>query len=453
MIYDVVVIGGGPAGLSVAMTLKTKYKMKSILLIKEEEKGLVPCGMPYIFGKLNYNVDNDVKSHKPFLDAGGELLLDKVTLLNRDEKSIRTVSNKIISYNKLVLATGSDPLIPTFIKGYDNPNIYYIKKSYNYMKEIAPKIKESKSVAIIGGGFIGLEVADELASDKEKEVTLVEMQENVLSLAFSKTFSEKAESVLQKHCVNILTSTGLLEVEQVEDNQVKLHFSNNSSIIVDSVIFALGYRANTQFAKDAGLSVNKFGALNVDNFMRTQDSDIVAIGDCAKKRDFFTRKDSNAMLASVAGAESRFVAENLFTITGIKNSIGTIRVFSTVLNGLVLGVAGITEKEAASENMNVVIGKFSGLDKHPEKLPDANRVDIHLTVMKETGAIIGAEISGGQTVGEMINVMAVAIQSRLTIHELYTYQIGTQPLLTAGPTVTPIMKAIENTIRIIAENV
>lgn len=321
------------------------------------------------------------------------------------------------------------------------------------MKEIAPKIKESKSVAIIGGGFIGLEVADELASDKEKEVTLVEMQENVLSLAFSKTFSEKAESVLQKHCVNILTSTGLLEVEQVEDNQVKLHFSNNSSIIVDSVIFALGYRANTQFAKDAGLSVNKFGALNVDNFMRTQDSDIVAIGDCAKKRDFFTRKDSNAMLASVAGAESRFVAENLFTITGIKNSIGTIRVFSTVLNGLVLGVAGITEKEAASENMNVVIGKFSGLDKHPEKLPDANRVDIHLTVMKETGAIIGAEISGGQTVGEMINVMAVAIQSRLTIHELYTYQIGTQPLLTAGPTVTPIMKAIENTIRIIAENV
>jgi len=446
MKYDIVVVGGGPAGLSAAMALKTKYRNKSLMLIKQEEIGLVPCGMPYIFGKLNYNVDADVKPHKPFIDAGGILLIDTVTSLVREKKEINTKNSGVIEYDKLLLATGSDPLIPKFIKGYDNPNIYYIKKSYNYMKDISPILKISKRIAIIGGGFIGLEVADELAHDKNKEISLIEMEENVLSLAFSKFFSEKAEESLEKNGINILTNTKLLEVKQ-NINDIQLNFSDGESLCVDAVIFALGYRPNTQFAKEAGLTLNKFGAINVDNFMRTDDKDILAIGDCAKKRDFFTRKDSNAMLASVAGAESRFVAENFFEVCSTKNSIGTIRVFSTMLNGQVFAVAGLTEKEATEENMDVTIGKFTGYDKHPRTLPGTTKITIHLTSMRKTGAIVGAEITGGQSVGEMINVLAVAIQSRLTIYELYSYQIGTQPLLTAGPTVTPIMKVLENTIR------
>ena len=446
MKYEVIVIGGGPAGLSAAMALQTKYPQKKILLIREEEKGMVPCGMPYIFGLLKYNVDADVKPHAPFMKAGGTFIADTVTEINREAQFIITQNNETISYDKLVIATGSEPMIPTFIKGYDNPNIYYIKKSYSYMSELAPVLKAAKRIAVIGGGFIGLETADELASDSSKEVTVIEMQEHVLSLAFSKPFSMQAEVALAERGVNVRTNTSLQAVSQEGDDTV-LTFNDESTLAVDVVIFALGYKPQVSLAKKAGLGLNRFGAIVVDNFMRTEDENIVAIGDCAKKRDFFTRKESNAMLASVAGAESRYVAENLFEISSVKNSLGTIRVFGTVLHEVAFGVAGINAKEASLENMDIVLGTFVGIDKHPAKIPGAKKVEVHLTVLRKTGTIIGGEISGGVSVGEMTNVLSMAIQSQLTIYDFYTYQMGTQPLLTAGPTVIPLMKAAEHIIR------
>ena len=446
MKYDVIVLGGGVAGLSAAVSLQNKYPNKKIALIREEEKGMVPCGMPYIFGQLNYDVDADVKPHAPFMKAGGTLFVDTVTKIDRAEKFVVTEENGSLQYDKLIIATGSEPIIPTFIEGYDNPNVYYIKKSYAYMSKLAPVLKSSKRIAIIGGGFIGLETADELASDSEKQITVVEMQDHILSLAFSEPFSEKAEDALKERGVKVLTKTMLQSVSQSGDDTI-LNFKDGGHLAVDTVIFALGYRPVTEIAQKAGLSLNRFKAIVVDNFMRTEDKDIVAIGDCAKKRDFFTRKESNAMLASVAGAESRYAVENLFDITSVKSSLGTIRVFGTVLNELAFGVAGVTAKEADMENMDVVIGRFSGIDKHPAKLQGVNKVEAHLTVLRKTGTIIGGEISGGQTIGEMINVLGVAIQSQLTVHDFYTYQLGTQPLLTAGPTVVPLMKAAENVIR------
>jgi pyruvate/2-oxoglutarate dehydrogenase complex dihydrolipoamide dehydrogenase (E3) component len=443
--YDIVIIGSGVAGFSLATALVKKYKHKSLLLLNEEEQSLVPCGIPYIFGKLNYDVNADIKSSKYLIDSGCVFLADKVKSVDKDNKCLETAFSSKYYYDKLIFATGSSPLIPSFIKGYDNPNVYYIKKSVKYTTELIPVLQKAKKIAIVGGGFIGLEVAEQLALDKSKQINVIEMQNNCLSAAFSPTFCSKAEEVLKNNGIVILTNKKVTAIEQI-GNSTNVVFSDKEELLVDIVIFSLGYKPNTSIAESAGLVLNKFGAIDVDSFMRTDDQNIFAIGDCAKKRDFATGKDSNAMLASVAGAESRFLAENLYRINSVKNSLGTIKVFSTSLDGHVFASAGITEAEAEKENISIFTGEFRGYDKHPMSLPGTSEVFARIHVMTETAYIVGAEISGSVSVGEMINVIGTAIQARLTIYDLYTFQFGTHPLLTGGPAVTPIIKAVENAI-------
>ncbi|MCK5842538.1 MAG: FAD-dependent oxidoreductase, partial [Candidatus Sabulitectum sp.] len=120
--YDVIIIGGGPSGIITGVTAKRQNPEASFLIIKEEEKGLVPCGIPYVFHDLN-DVSENKMGPAPFVKAGGEVLVDTVTHIDINNKTIRTESGNEMSYRKLIFATGSIPVVPTFIKGYDLENV------------------------------------------------------------------------------------------------------------------------------------------------------------------------------------------------------------------------------------------------------------------------------------------------------------------------------------------
>ena len=150
--YDVIIIGAGPAGIITGTTAKKNHPDKSILLIREEENGLVPCGIPYIFHRLG-DVDKNKMGPKPFVDAGGEVITDPVVSIQTVDKSVKLKSGKSIEFDKLVLATGSVPIIPVFIPGHQLKNVYYIRKSYHYIKELFDAMKESKKIVVIGGGL------------------------------------------------------------------------------------------------------------------------------------------------------------------------------------------------------------------------------------------------------------------------------------------------------------
>ncbi|MCK5683682.1 FAD-dependent oxidoreductase [bacterium] len=445
--FDVVIIGGGVAGLSAGIAVKNKYKNKTVLILREEENNLVPCGIPYIFGKLDGEVDKNVKPLQGYIKAKGDLVIDTVKKVNIEKKSVLTLKNGEFGYDKLIFASGSEPLIPKFIKGYDLENTYYVKKSYTYIKKLAKTVNKVKKIAIIGGGFIGLEMADELAMNTNKEITVIEMQPYCLSMAFSEYFGKKAEQALIKKGVSIRNNTKVMELKETE-NGTKIIFENNDSMEVDIVIFSLGYRPNTKLATDCGLPINKFGAICTDSLLRTEIKDVFAIGDCAQKNDFITGKNINAMLASIAGAESRIIVENLFSVSSIRNCLGTIKIFSTSINGEVFASAGMIMMEAERENVAAFSAVYDGFDKHPKSIPGTAPVRVNLTIAKNSFQIIGVELYGGNSVGEMINVIGTAIQARLNIHNFYTFQMGTQPLLTGGPTVYPLIKAVEKAIRI-----
>ena len=128
--YDVIIIGSGPAAIVTGLTIKKFFEEKSVLMIKEEEEGLVPCGIPYIFNLLGNDTDKNKMGPKPFLEKGGEVVTDVAMKVDKIKKTVVVQSGEEYGYNKLVFATGSLPVVPAFIPGYDLRHVYYVKKSY-----------------------------------------------------------------------------------------------------------------------------------------------------------------------------------------------------------------------------------------------------------------------------------------------------------------------------------
>jgi pyruvate/2-oxoglutarate dehydrogenase complex dihydrolipoamide dehydrogenase (E3) component len=181
--------------------------------------------------------------------------------------------------------------------------------------------------------------------------------------------------------------------------------------------------------------------------MRTKNKDILAIGDCSGRRDFITRNPSKVMLASTSAAEARVAGGNLYSIKNLKGFNGTIAIFSTMIGNRAFASAGVTEARAKEENIEYSAGFFEGMNRHPGTIPDASKQSVKLITMKNSGQIIGGQVIGDKEAGEIINIIGLAIEAQLTVHNIISLQIATQPLLTAAPTTYPIVKAAQNTLK------
>ena len=443
--YDVIIIGAGPSGIVAGITSRKRNPDKSFLMIMEEEKGLVPCGIPYIFLDLE-DISQNSMGPAPFVNAGGEILVDTVTNIDIGSKVLQTESGKSISYGKLVFATGSTPIIPIFIKGYDLENVEYIAKSYKYINGLMDRIRSAVNIIVIGGGFIGAEVAEQLAKHRDKNVTLIEKENHCLYRAFSADFATLADKHLRNAGVNVLTGCTVKELQGSSGKIESVLLVDGRSIKADLVISAIGYKPCTELAARAGLHLTSNGTIRVDKYMRTEEQDVYAIGDCSQTSGFITGRTDNIMLASTATAEARILGNNLFSISLLRTFSGTLSVFSTELDGYVFASAGAIEQSALEANVDYVVGRFEDVDRHPGSLPGAKKIIIKIIVSPENGEIIGGEIYGGKSVGEMINIIGLAIQKYVTVYEMISFQTGTHPLLTTAPTKYALVKACENAI-------
>lgn len=443
--YDVIIIGAGPAGIITGTTAKKQNPDKSMLMLMEEALGLVPCGIPYIFNELN-SVEKNKMGPKPFVDLGGEVKVDKVVNVNYDNKTVSTENGESYQYEKLVYATGSKPIVPTFIKGYDTENVFYIKKSYKYINSLFEKLKNLSNIIVVGGGFIGAEVAEQIALNKGKSVTLIESKENCFSKAFSSEMSKMATDALRETAVNVLTSTNLSEVKSINNAVSGVVLSNGEEIKADAVIFAIGYSPNTELAKKSNLPLNKIGAIITDGYERTEIKDVCAVGDCSSTTGFLTGSMDNIMLASTATAEARVLGNNLFKIKVKKNFAGTLAVFSTEINNISFASAGVNDTNALPANIDFISAEFVDIDRHPQNIKDCSHLGLKLYASSTDGVIIGGEVWGGKSAGEIINIISLAIQKNVTVFELMSFQIGTHPLLTGAPTKNVLIKAAEGII-------
>lgn len=436
---DVLVIGSSAAGLVAAITGKTVNPDKRFIVIRKEEKVLVPCGIPYVFGSVESTEKNIMPVDNMFNSADVKIKIGEATHIDRQNRVCKLKDGNEIGFEKLVIATGSKPTIPRWLKGADLENVFTVPKDKLYLDDMQAKLKDCKKIIVIGGGFIGVELSDELTKIK-KDVTLVERLPHILELAFDTEIAVKVEDILATRGVQLKTGSGVKEILG-DKNVTGILLENGEKLEAHAIVLSIGYKPNVKLARDAGLKISEQGFIKVDEYMRTEDVNIFAIGDCAEKRDFATRKPNNVMLASTACAEARIAGLNLYKLSAVKTFIGTISIFCTAIGNVGFGVAGLTEAKARAEGFDIITGTFEGMDKHPGTLSGTQKQMVKLITGRESGVILGGEVVGGLSVGELTNTIGFIIQNRMNINSILTAQIGTHPLLTASPAGYPLLKA------------
>jgi NADPH-dependent 2,4-dienoyl-CoA reductase/sulfur reductase-like enzyme len=440
--YDVIIIGESAAGVVAATTARKYYPGKNILIVRDVLHVPIPCGIPYIYGTAHdamknlIPVENIEKSNKL------EALVGKVEAIDKVNKTI-SICDDLYGYDRLVIATGSKPIIPP-IKGVDLENVFVVEKNTDYLQKLYDELKNVKDVVVIGGGFIGCEMAEEIKKyDNNLNVTIVEMQDHLLKIVYDEEFCILAEDALRTLNINILLNEQVKELSG--DKKIKeVKLVSGKTLKADLVVLGIGAKANIDLARQAGLEIGLGNGIKVNRYMVTSDEAIFACGDCADKDSFFDHKVSMLKLASIATMEARIVGANLFKYTRINR--GVVGCFSTVLNGNVFAAAGLNEDEAARKGFEIVTGVAESINRHPGLMPGGQNLKVKLLFEKGTRGIVGGEIYGAYSGGELINAISAFISNEMTADEIVIFQAGTHPALTASPIAYQLVNAAENAL-------
>ena len=231
-------------------------------------------------------------------------------MIDREHHLLQTAKGPV-QYERLILATGSVPTKPG-IPGVETPGVFTILKDVDYLEGLQRSLQKAKDVVIIGGGFIGIEFADEINKIDGKSVTVVELAANCLSLSYDAEFCTEMEERLRSRGVVVRT---VARVERITGNGhvTGVELKDGTRLAADVVILGIGARANVDLAKAAGLRLGLTGSIAVDRTMQTSDPAIFACGDCAEKISFFGGGPSPLKLASIAQLEARIAGCLLYT--------------------------------------------------------------------------------------------------------------------------------------------
>jgi len=445
---DVLVIGGGPAGGVTAVTAKMNYPEKEILVIREFEKQLVPCAIPYIFGETLGCSDKDVASCGAAADMGITAILGQIKDIDFDKKIAYSDTDAIV-FDKLVFATGSTPFVHKSLEhSLTLDGVFTVPKNKAFIDKAKAYMEGKKDIVVVGTGFIGIEMAMEFV-EAGNNVTIIGGSKHILKGPFDSEIAQEAEQIMLDTGITFIGGDRVDSIIDKNGDNVVNAVKLKSGKIVDAqvVVLATGYKPNTDLAVSVGVSSGHYGGIWVDEYMRTENQDVFAVGDCSARRGFITKVPSKVMLASTSAAEGRVAGSSLYGIKYMKGFSGTIAIFSTMVGKTAFSSAGITEDEARKTGADIVVGSFAGMNRHPATIPGAQRQFVKLIATRHGGQIIGGQIIGGAETGEMINIIGLMIESKMNIYQAMSMQVATQPMLTAAPTNYPIVMAAMLAIR------
>lgn len=421
----IVIVGGVAGGMSAATRLRRLDEMAEIIIL---EKGpyvsFANCGLPYhISGEIADRDDLIVQSSEA-LSARFQLDIrteSEALSIDRDRKTVRVGGRDgeyELEYDALILSPGARPFVPP-IEGLSELKHVFTVRNIPDVDRIKTFIEneQPQKAAVIGAGFIGLEMAESLRH-LGMDVSVIEMAPHVLP-PLDREMAAFAENELERHGIDVITGAS---AERFDHHTI--HLSNGQTLDADLVILSVGVTPESSLAKDAGLELGMRGGIVVDEHYRTSDPDIYAIGDAIIVKHFITGEDTMIALANPANRQGRQVAD---VIMGIdrknQGSLGTsiLRLFD-----LSIGSTGLNERLLKQSGYDYDVVHVRAQD-HVSYFPGATPINLKLLFNKETGQIYGAQAVGKKGVDKRIDVLSTAIKSGLKVEDLPELELSYAP--------------------------
>jgi NADPH-dependent 2,4-dienoyl-CoA reductase/sulfur reductase-like enzyme/rhodanese-related sulfurtransferase len=426
----IVIIGGVAGGASAAARARRHSETAQIILIERgPDVSFANCGLPYhIGGEIADRGELAIQtpaSLRAMLNLDVRTLTEAV-LIDRvkHEVTVRSLTDggeSALAYDKLILAPGASPLRPP-LPGIDNPRIHTLRnlQDTDRIKAAAGKVDR---VAIIGAGFIGLEMAEQLHAIGRK-VALVELQPQVLP-QMDREMVKPLEKALQEKGVELILGDGIEGFVDAE-NGISARLKSGRLLETGMVILSIGVRPESGLAKDAGLTLAPRGHIVVDKWQRTSDPDIYAVGDVCETAEPILDKRASIPLGGPANRQGRTAADHIFLgekALTYPGSLGTaiVRVFEHAA-----GITGYSESRLKAEGVPYQTVTVNG-GSHASYFPGAETITFKLLWSPDTGRVLGAQASGKDGVDKRLDIIATALRGKLNIDDLAHLELSYAP--------------------------
>ena len=415
-----VIIGGVAGGASAAARLRRlDEKAEIVMLERGEFISFANCGLPYYIGGeikkksaltlqtpesffARFNIDVRIFSEAISIDKDNKIIT---------VKNLKTADIYTESYDTLILSPGAKPVVPN-LPGIDNDKVFTLRnipdtvKIKEYVDEEFPD-----SAVVVGGGYIGVEMAENL-KNAGLDVTIVEMQDHLIA-SLDYDMACDVHNYLCEKDVKVVLNSAVTAVEE-KSGKLKIELTSGQ-IETDMIILSVGVKPESELAIKCGLDVNEKGSIVVNDNMQTSDPNIYAVGDAVQIKHFVTKDKSFIPIAGPANKQGRIAADNICNIKSqYKGTQGSsiLKIFD-----MTVAVTGITEKTAIEKDLDydkVFIYSAS----HAGYYPNGTNMSIKTIFEKKTGKILGAQIVGFDGVDKRCDTMAVAIRAGMTAYNL-----------------------------------
>ena len=419
----IVIIGGVAGGMSAATRMRRLDADAEIVVIeKSGHVSYANCGLPYYVGGVIEEEEALLLQTPSSLYARFRLdvrIASEVTAIDPAKKTVQVLNELTsesyeLNYDKLVLSPGASPVVPP-IPGIERA---LTLRTVEDVEKIFARVEQKPTTAVvIGGGFIGVEIAENLIH-KGIATTVVEASPQLLA-PLDPEMATLVAKEMERNGVSLYLGVAATDISE---NSVQLN--NGVEIPAELIILAIGVRPDTKLAKDAGLTIGTRGGISVDEFNRTSNHDIYAVGDVAEKTDAIDGSSTLVPLANLANRHGRVVADHIAgRATRPVKTIGTaiVKVFD-----LMIAATGWNEKRLANSDR-----KYQVIHSHPNShagyYPGAQQMSLKLIFDSKTGEILGAQGIGVEGVDKRIDVIATAIRGGITAPELADLELAYAP--------------------------